>query len=105
MKTKIIIHLMLSLLLLIISGKSQATENIKIKPINNGVGKERKVKFNNDNELLTYIQKQHFEYMWSGAEPSSGLARVRLIMDDPQRDQDIITVGGSGFGVAGIIVG
>ena len=65
----------------------------------------RKMKFANDGEFLTYIQKQYFEYMWSGAEPSSGLARVRLLTADPEKDKDVITVGGSGFGIAGILVG
>ncbi|MGF1638111.1 MAG: glucoamylase family protein [Cyclobacteriaceae bacterium] len=61
--------------------------------------------FDSDDELLTDIQKKYFEYMWSGAEPSSGLARVRFYVDDPEKDKDIITVGGSGFGIAGILVG
>jgi hypothetical protein len=43
--------------------------------------------------------------MWSGAEPSSGLARVRLLGADTEKDKDIITVGASGFGIAGILVG
>lgn len=61
--------------------------------------------FDNDEDLLTHIQRTYFEYMWSGAEPSSGLARVRYYVEDPDRDKDIITVGGSGFGIAGILVG
>jgi hypothetical protein len=66
---------------------------------------KRQMKFGNDEQLLTYIQKHYFDYMWTGAEPSSGLARVRLLTENPERDKDVITVGGSGFGIAGILVG
>jgi hypothetical protein len=95
----------LSLFMFFHSVQSQENGTAKDSIVLNWKGSTRKLQFKNDEEFLTYIQKQHFEYMWSGAEPSSGLARVRLLMDNPQKDQDIITVGGSGFGVAGILVG
>lgn len=62
--------------------------------------------FANDDELLDYIQKIHFNYMWEGAEKTSGLACERIHLDNvyPQQDQDVITIGGSGFGVAGLLV-
>ncbi len=55
--------------------------------------------------LLTLIQKQTFHYFWEGAEPTSGLARERIHLDGeyPQNDQNVITIGGSGFGIMGII--
>lgn len=55
--------------------------------------------------LLTWVQKQHFEYMWSGACPNSGLARVRYYPTNPSQDANTITTGASGFGIMGIIVG
>ena len=57
--------------------------------------------------LLTLVQKQTFEYFWSGAEPTSGLARERFHVDGdyPDNDQNVITIGGSGFGVMAILVG
>ena len=60
--------------------------------------------FANDDELLDYIQKTHFNYMWEGAEKTSGLACERIHLDNvyPQQDQDVITIGGSGFGIAGL---
>lgn len=63
--------------------------------------------FKSDDEFLDYIQKVHLNYMWEGAEPTSGLACERIHLDGnyPQNDQDVITIGGSGFGVAGLIVG
>jgi Uncharacterized protein conserved in bacteria len=45
--------------------------------------------------------------MWEGAEPTSGLApeRIHIDGDYPQNDADVVTTGGSGFGIAGLIVG
>ncbi|MBD0777954.1 beta-glucosidase [Maribacter sp. ANRC-HE7] len=61
-----------------------------------------------DNDLLMdTVQKQTFEYFWEGAEPVSGLARERIHLDNiyPTHDKDIITIGGSGFGLMAILVG
>lgn len=63
--------------------------------------------FPSDDAFLDFIQKAHFNYMWEGAEENSGLARERIHIDGnyPLNDQHIITTGGSGFGIAGLIVG
>lgn len=60
-----------------------------------------------DNQLLDSVQKQTFDYFWEGAEPISGLARERIHLDNiyPAHDKDIITIGGSGFGLMAILVG
>jgi hypothetical protein len=60
-----------------------------------------------DAQLLDTIQYQTFQYFWDGAEPVSGMARERIHMDNnyPQNDQDVVTLGGSGFGVMAILVG
>lgn len=60
-----------------------------------------------DDQLLDTLQHQTFRYFWDGAEPTSGMARERIHMDNiyPQNDQDVITLGGSGFGVMAILVG
>ena len=44
--------------------------------------------------------------MWEGADSTSGLAKERIHLDNhyPENDQNTITIGGSGFGVAGLIV-
>jgi len=62
--------------------------------------------FANDEQFLDYLQKSTFDYMWDGAEANSGLApeRIHLDNDYPLNDQNIVTTGGSGFGIAGIIV-
>lgn len=63
--------------------------------------------FDNDDDFLDYIEKVHFNYMWEGAEANSGLACERIHLDGvyPQNDKTVVTIGGSGFGVAGLIVG
>ena len=62
----------------------------------------RPASFDNDDALLDYIERVHFNYMWDGAEPTSGLARERIHLDGdyPEHDQDVVTTGGSGFGIA-----
>lgn len=59
-----------------------------------------------DEQLLTLVQKQTFNYFWDGAEPISGLARERYHSDNvyPQNDKDIIATGASGFGIMATIV-
>ncbi len=60
-----------------------------------------------DDSLLNLVQYQTFRYFWDGAEPVSGMARERLHMDDiyPNHHKDIVTSGGSGFGLMAIVVG
>jgi hypothetical protein len=60
-----------------------------------------------DEQLLDLVQKQTFNYFWEGAEPVSGMARERLHIDNiyPQDDKNVITSGGSGFGIMAILAG
>ncbi|MDD6006427.1 MAG: beta-glucosidase, partial [Bacteroidales bacterium] len=71
-----------------------------------GKSETRPSEFANDDEFLDYIQKVHLNYMWEGAESTSGLACERIHLDGnyPQNDKDVVTIGGSGFGLAGLIV-
>ncbi|MDX1943745.1 MAG: glucoamylase family protein [Saprospiraceae bacterium] len=52
-----------------------------------------------DEELLTMVQEYTFRYFWDFAHPLSGLARER------NTSGDVVTMGGSGFGVMAILVG
>lgn len=52
-----------------------------------------------DDDLLTLVQHQTFKYFYDYAHPTSGMARERL------GSGDIVTTGGSGFGVMAIVVG
>jgi len=52
-----------------------------------------------DEDLLTLVQQQTFKYFWDFAHPASGMARER------NTSGDLVTSGGSGFGLMAIIVG
>lgn len=52
-----------------------------------------------DEELLTKVQEQTFKYFWDFGHPNSGLTRER------NTSEDVVTIGGSGFGVMAILVG
>lgn len=60
-----------------------------------------------DDSLLNLVQYQTFQYFWENAEKTSGLAKERTHMDNiyPQNDQNVVTTGGSGFGLMAILVG
>ncbi|MCE7865063.1 MAG: hypothetical protein DYG99_16125 [Bacteroidetes bacterium CHB5] len=52
-----------------------------------------------DEDLLTLVQQQTFKYFWDFAHPASGMARER------NTSGDLVTSGGSGFGLMAIVVG
>ena len=52
-----------------------------------------------DAELMDMVQKYTFRYFWDEGHPVSGMARER------NNSEDIVTTGGSGFGIMGILVG
>ena len=60
-----------------------------------------------DEALLDLVQEQTINYFWEGAETASGMARERLHIDGiyPAHDKDIVTTGGTGFGLMAILVG
>ena len=51
-----------------------------------------------DDELLTLVQQQTFKYFYDYAEPNSGMARER------NGSNELVTSGGSGFGIMAMIV-
>jgi hypothetical protein len=52
-----------------------------------------------DDSLLTLVQKKTFAYFWNYGHPTSGLSRER------NGSGDVVTSGGSGFGLMAILVG
>jgi hypothetical protein len=52
-----------------------------------------------DDSLLTKIQRQTFRYFWEFGHPVSGLARER------NSSGEVVTTGGTGFGILAILVG
>ncbi len=100
-------HIHVSILTLIIGGIFLLGCNNSKKETVTTERKNRPEAFTSDNEFLNFIQKTHFNYMWEGAEAISGLAPERIHMDGiyPENDADVVTTGGSGFGIAGLLVG
>ncbi|MBD3749979.1 MAG: beta-glucosidase [Sphingobacteriales bacterium] len=60
-----------------------------------------------DDALIDLVQRQTFQYFWSGAEPHSGAARERIHTDGkyPENDQNIVATGATGFGLMALISG
>ena len=52
-----------------------------------------------EEQLMDLVQKQTFKYFWDFGHPVSGLSRER------ETSGDLVTSGGSGFGIMAIIVG
>lgn len=52
-----------------------------------------------DDELLTLVQRRTFNYFWDFAHPASGMARER------NTSGDVVTTGGTGFGLMALVVG
>ena len=50
-----------------------------------------------DNQLLDKVQQQTFKYFWDNGHPVSGMARER------NTSGDLVTTGGTGFGIMSII--
>ena len=60
-----------------------------------------------DEQLMDQVQKDALKYFWDYAEPNSLLGRERYHEDNiyPDNDKHVITTGGSGFGLATLLVG
>jgi hypothetical protein len=58
-----------------------------------------------DTEVMDKVQMDAFKYFWDYANPNSKLARERYHVEDVSNDANVVTTGGSGFGLMTIIVG
>src|SRR6201996_4134058 len=56
-----------------------------------------------DSALLDVVQRQTFRYFWDFGHPVSGLARERSNVAYDYGNE-VVTVGGSGFGIMSLIV-
>ncbi len=57
-----------------------------------------------DEDLLDLTQREAFRYFWEFAEQHSGAARERYLPNTPERDQEVVATGGTGFGLMTLIV-
>jgi hypothetical protein len=78
------------------SGSIQSLVNINLTT---SIDSTNKFPTITDDQLLTLVQQQTFKYFWDFGHPTSGLARER------NTSGDVVTTGGSGFGVMAIVVG
>jgi hypothetical protein len=90
-------HLVLTTALKSASGGSLITPADKI--IITKIDSAPKFPLLTTNELLTLVQQKTFNYFWQLAHPVSGLARER------NTSGDLVTTGGTGFGVMAIVTG
>ncbi len=58
-----------------------------------------------DIDALDLVQRDCLKYFWEFAHPVSKLARERYHTDDVSNDANIVTIGGSGFGLMSIVAG
>ena len=79
-----------------LSGKLQTPLSIKLITAIDSADKFPRI---SDQELLDLVQRQTFKYFWDFAHPVSGLARER------NTSGDIVTTGGSGFGIMALVTG
>jgi len=82
--------------LLAFSGFAQKPAIDSIKPV--GV-----IKGLSDSALLDVVQRQTFRYFWDFGHPVSGLARERSNVAYDYGNE-VVTVGGSGFGIMALVV-
>ena len=97
MNTKTYIYLVASLTLMMMAcqRKSQLTKS------------NLDASSNSESELLDRVQQETFNYFWEAGEPNSGGARERYHSDGiyGYHSKDIVTSGGTGFGVMATLVG
>lgn len=69
--------------------------------------KSKQIPVFTDEQLMDKVQQDALKYFWDFAEPHSMLGRERYHEDNiyPQNDKNIITTGGSGFGLMTILAG
>ncbi len=58
-----------------------------------------------DNDLMDLVQEETFKYFWDYAETNSGGAKERYHPKDPDLNAEVVTSGGTGFGLMAILVG
>lgn len=58
-----------------------------------------------DEEIMDLTQRETFKYFWDFAHPSSGAAKERYHPTNPTLNDNVVTTGGTGFGLMAIIVG
>ena len=82
--------------------KSSTSESFIPDPVDDGPDPIQTI---TDEELMDLTQETTFKYFWDFAQTNSKAARERYFPTNPSLDQNIVTTGGSGFGLMTILVG
>lgn len=93
------IAISLFLLLSVLTASAQVSKKTTLKSFD----ATKRPKELSDSALLELVQKQTFRYFWDFAHPVSGLARERS-NEAFNYGNEVITTGGSGFGLMAVIV-
>ncbi|SFZ94319.1 hypothetical protein SAMN05428642_10475 [Flaviramulus basaltis] len=56
-------------------------------------------------EMMDLTQRETFKYFWDFANSNSGAAKERYHPTNPTLNQNVVTTGGTGFGLMSILVG
>lgn len=91
----------ISFLLVLFSFGSSYAQKQKVDQRAIGISIDRNL---SDSELLDLVQKQTIKYFWDFAHPVSGMARERSNTSFDYGNE-VVTTGGTGFGVMALIVG
>lgn len=92
---------MLLFLMLILCNAGVFAQKQNSDPIGNYSGINTNI---SDSALLDLVQRQTIKYFWDFAHPVSGMARERSNTSFDYGDE-VVTTGGTGFGVLALIVG
>src|ERR1700741_797076 len=86
----------------VLSIKAQPNSQINIGRAADSITPVGIIKGLSDDQLLETVQKQTFRYFWDFAHPVSNLSRERSNVTD--YGDEVVTTGGTGFGVMAVIV-
>ena len=100
MKHFIFFSISVFLLICLVPGQLTAGQMTQKRDTKGKIGIQKNL---SDSALLTLVQRQTFRYFWDFAHPVSGMARERSNPAYGYGDE-VVTAGGTGFGVMAIIV-
>ncbi|MDB5086850.1 MAG: beta-glucosidase [Mucilaginibacter sp.] len=81
------------------SSKNGSLQSVITVQLTTAIDSTNKFPVISDDQLLDLVEKQTLKYFWDFGHPTSGLARER------NTSGDVVTTGGSGFGVMAIVAG
>ena len=97
--TNKLLYCFITLIFFTSSCQKKVADNHNIEKPPSGVDTSDKFPRIADTALLTKIQAASFGYFYDFAQPFSGMARER------NSSADLVTTGGTGFGIMAILVG